>query len=247
MILWGCRLPGSFSLFNDNSFQPNLDLWDFRSMNFSCLLQKSDRCALSWKILLLKAAGLTVYVRLWEMCDPLFIFMDIPVIPKTFDKDFLFFLGLYFAENFSVLMHFTSKLVSAALQPLNQQVLVLCPTEKDSRGPVGLELWFAGWSRARILNGLNNTLKVLLESMSTCMSNVGGHLFTDLCQCFSFWLDTTPTGLGQLVRSSGESCIRDSLAVLLRTLALLRAAQRFQWPGHFIWPGCFPVFPCDHH
>ena len=174
MILWGCRLPGSFSLLNDNSFQPNLDLWDF-SVNFSCLLQKSDRCALSWNILLLKAAGLTVCVRLWEMCDPLFIFMDIPVIPKTFDKD-SFFLGLYFAENFSVHMHFTSKLFSAVLQPFNQQVLVLCPTENDSPGPVGLELWLAEWSHTWIFNCLNNTLKDLLESISTSMSNVGGTL-----------------------------------------------------------------------
>lgn len=86
----------------------------------------------------------------WEICDPLFILMDIPVIPKTFDKVlfgfgwwfvFVFFpLGLYFAENFSVRMHFTSKLVSAVLQSFSQQVLVLCPTEKDSPGPVGLEL-----------------------------------------------------------------------------------------------------------
>lgn len=75
-------------------------------------------------------------VRLWEMCDPLFIFMDIPVIPKTFDKDFFFFLGLYFAENFSVHMHFTSKLVSPVLQPFNRQLLVLCPTKMDSPGPV---------------------------------------------------------------------------------------------------------------
>lgn len=50
------------------------------------------------------------------------------------------FLGLYFAENFSVWMRFTSKLVPAVLQPLNQQDLGLCPTGKDSPGPLGLEL-----------------------------------------------------------------------------------------------------------
>jgi len=53
---------------------------------------------------------------------------------------FFFFLELCFDENFSVHMHFTGKLVSAVPQPFNQQVLVLCPTEKDSPGSVGLEL-----------------------------------------------------------------------------------------------------------
>lgn len=68
--------------------------------------------------------------KLWEMCDPPFlIFIGIPVIPKTFNKDF-FFLGLYFAENFSAYMHFTSKLVSTLLQLSNKQLLGICTIER---------------------------------------------------------------------------------------------------------------------
>lgn len=251
MILWGCSLPGSFSLLNDNSFQRNLDLWDF-SVNFSCLLQKSDRCALSWTILLLKAAGLTVSDS--GKCVTLFLFLwTFQSYLKHSIKIFFFSWALFCWELFcSYALHQQVGFSCAsAFQPAAPSAL----SNKDGLTRACLQLWLVELSHTWILSCLNNTLKDLPETMSTSMSNCGGSggtddddtlAYTSVCQRFSLWLDATP-GLGQLVLSSGESCIRDSLAVLLQTLALLRVAQRFQWPGHFIWPGCFPVFPCDHH
>lgn len=133
MVLWGCRLPGSLALLTDKSFQSRLNSWGF-SLIFFLLPAKIwlIDVLLHLCFVLLSESSRPGCPKLWEMCappPPFLIFMGIPVIPKTFNKDF-FFLGLYFAENFSAYMHFTSKLVSALLQPSNQQLLAVRPTER---------------------------------------------------------------------------------------------------------------------
>lgn len=73
-------------------------------------------------------------VGLWEMCDPLLIFMDIPVIPKTFDRDFYLLLGLCFAENLSCPRVLLQQVDFCCASASCQQFLELSPTE-NSPGP----------------------------------------------------------------------------------------------------------------
>lgn len=86
----GCSWPGSLAQLTDNTFQSNVDLRCF-SMNLSGLLLISGRCPFSLNVFLLRASSKPDCLRLWEMCDPLLIFMGIPGIPKTLNKDFYFF------------------------------------------------------------------------------------------------------------------------------------------------------------
>lgn len=86
----GCSWPGSLAQLTDNTFQSNVYLRCF-SMNLSGLLLISGRCPFSLNVFLLRASSKPDCLRLWEMCDPLLIFMGIPGIPKTLNKDFYFF------------------------------------------------------------------------------------------------------------------------------------------------------------
>lgn len=212
-------------------------------MNLSGLLLKSGRCPFSWNVFLLRASSKPDCLRLWEMCDPLLIFMGIPGIPKTLNKDFFFFLGSILLRTF----------MFVCTSPASR--LLPCCSLSASRS------WCLGQQRGELTRAHGPwTLTCRVKLLSCAQQHperftgkqVNVHkqrqgrwlsadvsVFLPSAECYS------KLRAASVVRQ--RELYRGSLAVLLQTLILLRAVRRFQWLAPFIWPGCCPVCPCDHH